>query len=77
MFCRTVPRGVAMEMLCFDVKMGASEVKERGLVTDVFPNASFQGETLKRLQLFASKPSTTLQSTKTLIRRWETDQLLR
>ena len=39
---RIMPRGAAMEMLCFDVKIGAQEAKDRGLVTDVFSNASFQ-----------------------------------
>ena len=39
---RIMPRGAAMEMLCFDVKIVAQQAKDRGLVTDVFPDASFQ-----------------------------------
>lgn len=76
-YFRTMPRGVAMEMLCFDVKLEAREAKERGLVTHVFPDASFQRESFNRLQTFATKPATTLAATKRLIRGTEMDQLLK
>ena len=36
-----------------------------------------QSECFTRLQSFATKPMTTLQATKKLMRRWETDQLLK
>ena len=36
-----MPRGAALEMLCFDGRMTASEAKIRGLVTDVFPAEHF------------------------------------
>ena len=66
-----------MEMLCFDVKIGAQEAKSRGLVTDVFASAHFQEICHKRLRAFATKPMTTLMATKRLIRQWEKDQLLK
>ena len=70
-------RGAAMEMLCFDQKMGAEEALRRGLVTNVFPHQSFKEECMRRLDLFATKPSTTLEATKKLIRKGELEQLLR
>ena len=70
-------RGAAMEMLCFDQKMGAEEALRRGLVTNVFPHQSFKEECMRRLNLFATKPSTTLEATKKLIRKGELEQLLR
>ena len=74
---RTMPRGAAMEMLCFDLQIGAQEAKARGLVTDVFPDATFPEQCRQRLHSFTSKPMTTLMATKRLMRRWETDQLLK
>ena len=70
-------RGAAMEMLCFDQKIDAEEAKQRGLVTNVFPCTNFKGECMSRLNLFASKPATTLEATKRLIRQREMEQMLK
>ena len=66
-----------MEMLCFDQKIDAEEAKQRGLVTNVFPYPNFKGECMSRLNLFASKPATTLEATKRLIRQGEMKQMLK
>ena len=68
-------RGAAMEMLCFDQKIDAEEAKQRGLVTNVFPHTNFKAECMRRLNLFATKPASTLEATKRLIRQREMAQM--
>ena len=66
-----------MEMLCFDQKIDAEEAKQRGLVTNVFPHMDFKAECMRRLNLFATKPASTLEATKRLIRQREIEQMLK
>ena len=66
-----------MEMLCFDQKIDAEEAKQRGLVTNVFPHTNFKAECMRRLNLFATKPASTLEATKRLIRQREMEQMLK
>lgn len=75
-FPRIMPRGAALEMLCFDGRMTASEAKIRGLVTDVFPAEHFHQQGLEKLKAFAQWPKTTLMATKKLTRKWDMEKLL-
>jgi enoyl-CoA hydratase/carnithine racemase len=46
----------ANEMLCFGYQMGADEAKACGLVSQVFPHATFEREVWPKLEQFARMP---------------------
>ncbi|XP_050397648.1 enoyl-CoA delta isomerase 2 isoform X1 [Patella vulgata] len=67
----------ASELLLFNKKITAKEALERNLVTEVFPDHSFQKETTTRVEQYAQLPPQSLQISKRLNRRAEIDLLHR
>ncbi|KAG5851092.1 hypothetical protein ANANG_G00089350 [Anguilla anguilla] len=65
----------ASEMLLFNKKLTATEACERGLVTEVFPDSSFQTEVWTRLKAYAQLPPNSLALSKQLIRMVEKERL--
>lgn len=65
----------ASEMLLFNKKLTAAEACERGLVTEVFPDSSFQTEVWTRLKAYAQLPPNSLALSKQLIRMVEKERL--
>lgn len=65
----------ASEMLLFNKKLTAHEAKEVGLVTEVFPDISFQQEVWPKIQAFAKLPVKSLVYSKALTRDMEKDIL--
>lgn len=53
---KTVHSLQASEMLYFSYKMGAHEAKECGLVSQVFPHATFEQEVWPKLEQFVKMP---------------------
>ncbi|XP_068593222.1 enoyl-CoA delta isomerase 2 [Cebidichthys violaceus] len=65
----------ASEMLLFNKKLSAVQACELGLVTEVFPDSSFQSEVWTRLKVYAKLPPKSLSLSKQLIRSVEQDRL--
>lgn len=65
----------ASEMLLFNKKLTAAQACELGLVTEVFPDSSFQSEVWTRLKAYAKLPPNSLALSKQLIRSVEKDRL--
>ncbi|NXL15825.1 ECI2 isomerase, partial [Setophaga kirtlandii] len=65
----------ASEMLLFNKKLTAAEACAQGLVTEVFPDSSFQKEVWARLEAFASLPKNSLAVSKQLLRSMEKERL--
>ncbi|XP_022073902.1 enoyl-CoA delta isomerase 2, mitochondrial [Acanthochromis polyacanthus] len=65
----------ASEMLLFNKKLTATQACELGLVTEVFPESSFQSEVWSRLKAYAKLPPNSLALSKQLIRSMEKDRL--
>ncbi|XP_023145370.1 enoyl-CoA delta isomerase 2, mitochondrial isoform X2 [Amphiprion ocellaris] len=65
----------ASEMLLFNKKLTATQACELGLVTEVFPESSFQMEVWSRLKAYAKLPPNSLALSKQLIRSTEKDRL--
>uniref|UniRef100_A0AAR2L0C4 Enoyl-CoA delta isomerase 2 n=1 Tax=Pygocentrus nattereri TaxID=42514 RepID=A0AAR2L0C4_PYGNA len=65
----------AAEVLLFNKKLTATQACELGLVTEVFPDSSFQSEVWTRLKAYAKLPPKSLALSKQLIRGVEKDQL--
>lgn len=65
----------ASEMLLFNKKLTAGQACELGLVTEVFPETSFQSEVWTRLKTYAKLPRNSLAFSKQLIRSMEKDRL--
>jgi len=65
----------ASEMLLFNKKLTAVQACEQGLVTEVFPDSSFQTEVWTRLKAYAKLPRNSLALSKQLIRGVEKDRL--
>ncbi|KAK8392901.1 hypothetical protein O3P69_013134 [Scylla paramamosain] len=74
-FPRMMGPSRASEMLLFNKKFTAHEAKEVGLVTEVFPDASFQQEVWPKLQALAKLPFKSLVYSKALTRDMEKDIL--
>lgn len=74
-FPRMMGPSRASEMLLFNKKLTAHEAKEVGLVTEVFPDASFQQEVWPKIQAFAKLPVKSLVYSKALTRDMEKDVL--
>ncbi|NXJ75028.1 ECI2 isomerase, partial [Trogon melanurus] len=65
----------ANEMLLFNKKLTAAEACAQGLVTEVFPDRSFQKEVWARLEAYASLPKNSLAVSKQLLRSLEKEKL--
>ncbi|KAG5268910.1 hypothetical protein AALO_G00217810 [Alosa alosa] len=65
----------ASEMLLFNKKLTATQACEQGLITEVFPDSSFQTEVWTRLKAYAKLPRNSLALSKQLIRTSERDRL--
>ncbi|XP_053915602.1 enoyl-CoA delta isomerase 2 isoform X2 [Cuculus canorus] len=65
----------ASEILLFNKKLTAAEACAKGLVTEVFPQRTFQKEVWKRLEAYASLPKNSLAVTKQLMRSMEKEKL--
>ncbi|XP_041269190.1 enoyl-CoA delta isomerase 2 isoform X2 [Onychostruthus taczanowskii] len=65
----------ASEMLLFNKKLTAAEACAQGLVTEVFPDRSFQKEVWERLEAYASLPKNSLAVSKQLLRSMEKEKL--
>ncbi|NWW75666.1 ECI2 isomerase, partial [Climacteris rufus] len=65
----------ANEMLLFNKKLTAAEACAQGLVTEVFPDSSFQKEVWARLEAYANLPKNSLAVSKQLLRNMEKEKL--
>lgn len=65
----------ASELLLFNKKVTAVQACELGLVTEVFPDSSFQSEVWSRLKAYAKLPPNSLSLSKQLIRSNEKERL--
>ncbi|KAJ8418709.1 hypothetical protein AAFF_G00002080 [Aldrovandia affinis] len=65
----------AGEMLLFNKKLTANEACQRGLVTEVFPDSSFQTEVRTRLKAYAQLPRNSLALSKQLVRAVDKERL--
>uniref|UniRef100_A0A8C5ZLT6 Delta(3)-Delta(2)-enoyl-CoA isomerase n=1 Tax=Marmota marmota marmota TaxID=9994 RepID=A0A8C5ZLT6_MARMA len=65
----------AAEMLILGRKLTAGEACARGLVTEVFPESTFQKEVWTRLKAYAKLPTNSLRISKELIRSNEKEKL--
>ncbi|MCJ8728958.1 hypothetical protein PDJAM_G00010510 [Pangasius djambal] len=65
----------ASEMLLFNKKLTAAQACELRLVTEVFPDSSFQSEVWTRLKAYAKLPPNSLALSKQLMRQVEKDRL--
>ncbi|XP_049912465.1 enoyl-CoA delta isomerase 2, mitochondrial [Epinephelus moara] len=65
----------ATEMLLFNKKLTAVQACELGLVTEVFPDSSFQSEVWTRLKEYVKLPRNSLVFSKQLIRSLEKEHL--
>ncbi|XP_074683586.1 enoyl-CoA delta isomerase 2 isoform X2 [Strix aluco] len=65
----------ANEILLFNKKLTAAEACAWGLVTEVFPDSTFQKEVWARLEAYASLPKNSLAVSKQLLRSMEKEKL--
>ncbi|KAF7649557.1 hypothetical protein LDENG_00139510 [Lucifuga dentata] len=74
-FPKIMGNAKASEMLLFNKKLTAFQACELGLVTEVFPDSSFQAEVWSRLKAYAKLPPNSLALSKQLIRSTEKERL--
>ncbi|XP_072235032.1 enoyl-CoA delta isomerase 2 isoform X3 [Leuresthes tenuis] len=74
-FPKMMGNAKANEMLLFNKKLTAVQACELGLVTEVFPDSSFQSEVWTRLKAYAKLPRDSLALSKQLIRSLEKERL--
>ncbi|XP_020829473.1 enoyl-CoA delta isomerase 2 [Phascolarctos cinereus] len=67
----------AVEMLIFGKKLTAREAYAQGLVTEVFPDSTFQKEVWTRLKAYSRLPAQTVMASKQLLRGFEKETLHR
>lgn len=65
----------AAEVLIFGKKLTAAEACARGLVTEVFPDSTFQREVWTRLKTYAKLPKNAMRVSKELLRNLEREKL--
>ncbi|XP_022373443.1 enoyl-CoA delta isomerase 2, mitochondrial isoform X1 [Enhydra lutris kenyoni] len=65
----------AAEMLIFGKKLTAGEACAQGLVTEVFPDSTFQKEVWTRLKAYSKLPQNALRISKQIIRSQEKEKL--
>jgi peroxisomal 3,2-trans-enoyl-CoA isomerase len=76
-FPRLMNRGKAMEMICFNKRVSASEAESMGLVTRVFDRSTFMTETGLLIKSYSELPIGSLIAAKKLIRKAESEALHR
>lgn len=74
-FPKMMGNAKATEMLLFNKKVTAVQACGLGLVTEVFPDSSFQSEVWTRLKAYAKLPRNSLALSKQLIRSMEKERL--
>ncbi|XP_055737214.1 enoyl-CoA delta isomerase 2-like [Salvelinus fontinalis] len=74
-FPKMMGNAKASEMLLFNKKLTATQACAQGLVTEVFPDSSFQTEVATRLKAYAKLPRNSLTLSKQLIRGTEKERL--
>lgn len=74
-FPRIMGLSKAVEVLLFNKLLTAHEACKLGLVTEVFPDSSFQKEVWKRLKAYGELPKNSLAFSKQLIRETEKEKL--
>ncbi|XP_068092935.1 enoyl-CoA delta isomerase 2-like [Hyperolius riggenbachi] len=74
-FPRMMGLSKATEVLLFNKTLSAHEACNLGLVTEVFPDRTFQQEVWARLKAYATLPKTCLALSKQLIRSVDKDKL--
>ncbi|XP_071785713.1 enoyl-CoA delta isomerase 2-like [Asterias amurensis] len=74
-FPKIMGQAKANEVLLFGRKLTAQEAFDRGLVTEIFPDASFQEDLQKKLDQYAQLPRQSLRISKTLVRSIEREKL--
>ncbi|XP_035882406.1 enoyl-CoA delta isomerase 2 isoform X2 [Phyllostomus discolor] len=65
----------AIEMLVFGKKLTAEEACARGLVTEVFPDNTFQKQVWARLKAYSEFPANSIRISKQVIRNMEKEKL--
>ncbi|XP_036111705.1 enoyl-CoA delta isomerase 2 [Molossus molossus] len=65
----------ATEMLIFGKKLTAGEACAQGLVTEVFPDSTFQKEVWTRLKAYSKLPKNAMKISKQVIRNMEKEKL--
>ncbi|XP_020783246.1 enoyl-CoA delta isomerase 2, mitochondrial isoform X2 [Boleophthalmus pectinirostris] len=76
-FPKLMGHAKACEMLLFNKKLSAVQACHLGLVTEVFPDSTFQTEVWTRLKSYARLPPNSLSLSKQLVRSAERDLLHR
>ncbi|XP_034039611.1 enoyl-CoA delta isomerase 2, mitochondrial [Thalassophryne amazonica] len=74
-FPRIMGVAKASEMLLFNKKLTAVQACDLGLVTEVFPDSSFQSEVWTRLKTYAKLPRNSVALSKQLIRSLQKERL--
>ncbi|XP_012623849.2 enoyl-CoA delta isomerase 2 isoform X1 [Microcebus murinus] len=74
-FPRIMSPSKATEMLIFGKKLTAREACAQGLVTEVFPDSTFQKEVWTRLKAYAKLPPNAMRISKQVIRNKEKEKL--
>eukprot|EP00067_Danio_rerio_P000593 NP_001002645.2 enoyl-CoA delta isomerase 2, mitochondrial [Danio rerio] len=75
LFPKMMSAAKASEVLLFNKKLSATQACELGLVSEVFPESSFQSEVWSRLKAYAKLPKNSLALSKQLIRGLEEEKL--
>uniref|UniRef100_A0A8C6MPK3 Delta(3)-Delta(2)-enoyl-CoA isomerase n=1 Tax=Mus spicilegus TaxID=10103 RepID=A0A8C6MPK3_MUSSI len=75
MFPKIMGPTKAAEMLLFGKKLTAREAWAQGLVTEVFPESTFETEVWTRLKTYAKLPPNVMRISKELIRKHEKQKL--
>nr|XP_023656056.1 enoyl-CoA delta isomerase 2, mitochondrial isoform X1 [Paramormyrops kingsleyae] len=74
-FPRLMGPAKASEVLLFNKKLTATEACRLGLVTEVFPDGSFQAEVWARLRAYAKLPRNSLALSRQLVRQVDKERL--
>ncbi|NXX11298.1 ECI2 isomerase, partial [Podargus strigoides] len=75
LFPKIMGSAKANEILLFNKKLTAAEACAQGLVTEVFPDRTFQREVWERLEAYASLPKNSLAVSKQMLRSMEKEKL--
>lgn len=75
LFPKIMGSAKAAEVLIFGKKLTAGEAFAQGLVTQVFPDSTFQKEVWARLKAYAKLPPNSMRISKELIRKNEKEKL--
>ncbi|NXI46270.1 ECI2 isomerase, partial [Galbula dea] len=75
LFPKIMGSAKATEMLLFNRKLSAAEACAQGLVTEVFPDWTFQKEVWARIEAYANLPKNSLAVSKQLLRSADKEKL--